>query len=63
MSDPETFPDLRTYRDRHMAELETWYLKNLMLISKGHIPTACHMSGLSRRRLYALLKERNVDRE
>ncbi len=62
MTDPETFPDLRTYRDRHLAELETWYLKNLMLISKGHIPTACRLSGLSRPRLYALLKERGVER-
>ncbi len=62
MSNPDNFPDLRTYRDKHMAELETWYLKNLMLISKGQIPVACRLSGLSRPRLYALLKERGVER-
>jgi two-component system NtrC family response regulator len=62
ITDKDTFPTLREYREKHMAELETWYLKNLMLISKGDIPTACRLSGLSRPRIYALLKERDVER-
>ncbi|MGE4439866.1 MAG: sigma-54-dependent transcriptional regulator [Desulfomicrobium sp.] len=62
LTNAETFPTLREYREKHMAELETWYLKNLMLISKGDIPTACRLSGLSRPRIYALLKERDVER-
>jgi two-component system NtrC family response regulator len=60
--DPDTFPSLKDYREKHMAELERWYLKNLMHISKNEISTACRMSGLSRPRLYALLKERGVER-
>lgn len=61
ISDPDTFPDLKSYRSQHMNELEKWYLKNLMLISKGQIPMACRLSGLSRPRLYALLKERGIE--
>jgi two-component system NtrC family response regulator len=63
IKDTEAFPDLRTYRQKHIAELERWYLKNLLLVSKGKIPVACRLSGLSRPRLYALLKERGVERE
>ena len=59
---PDTFPSLKVYREKHMAELERWYLKNLMSLSKDDIPTACRLSGLSRPRLYALLKERGVER-
>ncbi|MBE1423827.1 DNA-binding NtrC family response regulator [Desulfomicrobium macestii] len=62
LTDGEAFPSLREYREKHMAELETWYLKNLMLVSKGEIANACRLSGLSRPRLYALLKQRGVER-
>ena len=62
LTDSDAFPTLREYREKHIAELETWYLKNLMLVSKGDIPTACRLSGLSRPRIYALLKERDVER-
>lgn len=62
LTDGEAFPSLREYREKHMAELETWYLKNLMLVSKGEIINACRLSGLSRPRLYALLKQRGVER-
>lgn len=61
-TNPDTFPSLKEYREKHMAELERWYLKNLMSLSKDDIPTACRLSGLSRPRLYALLKEREVER-
>lgn len=61
-TEEDSFPSLREYREKHLAELEAWYLKNLMLVSKGDISKACRLSGLSRPRIYALLKERGVER-
>jgi two-component system NtrC family response regulator len=53
---PEAFPDLRTYRDQQIAQSEERYLMNLMELTGGDILSSCQISGLSRARLYALLK-------
>ncbi len=60
--DKDAFPSLRDYREQHLTTLETKYLHNLMRVCDGEIRCACRLSGLSRPRLYALLKERGVTR-
>ena len=59
---PDAFPDLRTYRDQQIARIEERYLMNLMEITGGDIPASCDISGLSRARLYALLKAHGISR-
>ncbi|MGA3173269.1 MAG: sigma-54 dependent transcriptional regulator [Syntrophorhabdales bacterium] len=44
----------------YRQEAEARYLQALMLKAKGNIREACHISGLSRSRLYALLREHNL---
>jgi len=53
---PNSFPRRKDYRSSAMAELESQYLRELLALTGGHIPSACELSGLSRARLYALLK-------
>ena len=60
--DEGSFPSLRDYREQHLNKLETRYLQNLMRVCDGEVRCACRLSGLSRPRLYALLKERGVTR-
>lgn len=52
----------RDFRDSAIAETEKHYLQNLMSVSKGNIKEACEISGLSRPRLYALLKKHQIPR-
>ncbi|TVM33430.1 sigma-54-dependent transcriptional regulator [Oceanidesulfovibrio marinus] len=61
--DPENFPDIREFRDKAMADLEVMYLGDLMELTQGDIPRACEVSGLSRARLYALLKKYGLSKE
>ena len=56
------FPELKSYRARKTAEIEKRYLKKLMEITGGNIKLACQMSGLSRERLYALIKQYCISR-
>jgi two-component system NtrC family response regulator len=58
----ESFPTLKDFRSRILNEVESSYLKDLIQVADGDIPTACQISGLSRPRLYALLKQYGVDR-
>ncbi|MEW6380367.1 MAG: sigma-54 dependent transcriptional regulator [bacterium] len=51
------FPKLGDFRAAMLAEAERRYLHDLMSFSRGNIRDACRMSGLSRSRLYALLKQ------
>jgi DNA-binding NtrC family response regulator len=51
------FPSLRQIRLQAVAEVEARYLRELLAASGGDIPQACALSGLSRPRLYALLKK------
>jgi two-component system NtrC family response regulator len=60
--DPNDIPDLRTFRTRHLARIEKQYLTELMSATGGCIKQACTVSGLSRARLYTLLKRYNVSR-
>ncbi len=51
---------LRQVRFRAVAEVESRYLRELLDVSRGDIPKACVLSGLSRPRLYALLKKHHL---
>ena len=59
----ENFPDLKTYRDNQIAVSEERYLRNLMEVCNGEIKQSCALSGLSRARLYALLKHYGIQRQ
>ncbi len=46
--------------ESHRDQMESQYLQELVGATKGDIKAACRLSGLSRSRLYALLKKHNV---
>jgi two-component system NtrC family response regulator len=63
-----TFPQrtmgtLKEYRDSAIAKAERQYLQELMVMTGWNIKQACEVSGLSRVRLYVLLKEYNITRK
>jgi two-component system NtrC family response regulator len=58
----EAFPDLKSFRATQLAALETQYMRKLMDLAAGDIRRACELSGLSRARLYALLKQYDIAR-
>ncbi len=51
---------LQEVRDAKLAQVEEEYLRQLLQAVKGNIPEACHIAGLSRSRLYSLLKKYSV---
>jgi two-component system NtrC family response regulator len=53
---------LKEYRDSTIARAERQYLQELMAMTGWNIKKACEVSGLSRVRLYVLLKEYNITR-
>lgn len=53
----EPYQKLKDVREAAVANVEKEYLKNLMAHTKGNIKKACQLSGLSRTRLYVLLKK------
>jgi two-component system NtrC family response regulator len=53
---PETLPPFKEYRRQLTADIEKNYLQRLLRETAGDIATACGVSGLSRSRLYDLLK-------
>jgi two-component system NtrC family response regulator len=55
-------PTWKAYRERVMAEMERQYLLRLLTESGGSITQAGRLSGLSRQRLYALLKRNGISR-
>jgi len=55
-------PTLQKFRQAALAELEQQYLRDLISLTKGDINKACRISGLSRSRLYGLLRARKVSR-
>lgn len=58
----EKLPTLRVARTKAVYDFERGYLRALLHQSGGSIKNACKISGLSRARLYALMKERGVNR-
>jgi two-component system NtrC family response regulator len=62
-ADPlRTLPTLRDFRENAISEAEQQYLYDLMSFTGGDIKDACTISGLSRPRLYALLKKYHISR-
>jgi two-component system NtrC family response regulator len=57
---PESLPKLKDYRNEVMAEMEQKYLKDLLTLTQGNIREALRISGLSRSRLYGLLKKYQI---
>jgi two-component system, NtrC family, response regulator len=56
---PGSVPTLRSI-DEYRDIMEQQYLHDLMVHTKGNIKEVCRISGLSRSRLYALLKKYNL---
>lgn len=55
------FPTLKEFRRQAVDAAERSYLQDLMHQCQGDISSACRMSGLSRSRLYDLLKTHDVE--
>jgi two-component system NtrC family response regulator len=58
----EALPRLQDVRENALSKVEKQYLEDLMLLTARDIKKACHMSGLSRSRLYHLFKIHGIDR-
>ncbi len=59
---PQQLPKLKELREKSMIELERQYLANLLLVTNDDIKTSSQISGLSRTRLYELIKKHNISR-
>ena len=59
----DTFPTLREYRQDKVALFEKEYLVKLMRKSNNEIGKACKKSGMSKSRLYRLLKTHKISRK
>jgi two-component system, NtrC family, response regulator len=57
---PACLPKLKTYRAQALAEIERTYLLELLDRTRGNIIRACELSGMSRPRLYAMIKKHGV---
>jgi two-component system, NtrC family, response regulator len=58
----EGFSNLQSIREKALEKVEKQYMSDLMLHTKGDIPDACRISGLSQSRLYHLLKKHQIQR-
>ncbi len=59
---PPPLPPLKGFRESALQEAERQYLEDLMSIAGSNIREACRISGLSRPRLYALMKKYRISR-
>lgn len=59
---PHPLPKLKDLREAKIQEIENGYLRELMSVTNGDLDAACEISGLSRPRLYALLRKYRVRR-
>lgn len=59
-NDSSSLPQLHELRESMYASAEKQYLKDLMTLTNNSVPEACHVSGLSPSRLYALLKKQGI---
>lgn len=57
---PETLPTLKEYRRMFTNDIEMHYLQRLMRTSRGDMTKACSTAGVSRSRLYDLLKHHGL---
>jgi len=57
-----TLPKLQAVRDTALANAEKQYLHDLVLLTERNIKEACRISGLSRSRLYYLLKKYGINK-
>jgi len=55
-----SIPALKDFRENAIANAERTYLENLLASNNNNIKESCRISGLSRPRLYALLKKYNL---
>jgi transcriptional regulator of acetoin/glycerol metabolism len=53
-------PKIQDVRATAIADAEQKYLKELLTRTSGNIQEACRISGLSRSRLYTLLKQHGI---
>lgn len=58
--DQDPLPPFKEYRKSCLDRVERAYLERLMRATEGSIKDACALSGLSRTRLYVLMKEHGV---
>lgn len=58
----QELPSLHDFRENVFCQAETQYLHDLMVLSNKDMRAACQLSGLSRSRLYALLKKHDISR-
>jgi len=58
----DNFPTIKDFRTDALARVEHRYLAELLRVSEGKIQRACALSGLSRARLYALMKQYSIER-
>lgn len=56
----EEFATLNSFREGAIDEAERQYLRELLVRTHSNVQEACRISGLSRSRLYALLKKHNL---
>lgn len=59
---PQSFPPIHEIRTRVLEEAERKYLHDLLSFTRGNIPEACRISGLSRSRFYLLLKRHKISK-
>ena len=62
LSQFETFPTLKAYREKLLDQGEAAYVGQLLAICDNNILEACKMSGLGKSRLYALIKKHSIMR-
>jgi two-component system NtrC family response regulator len=58
----QPLPSLKQLRDQVTGQIEARYLTHLMLSSANDLDNACKVSGLSKPRIYALLKKHSIPR-
>lgn len=58
--DTKEIPTMHDFRRSAIAQAEKEYLQELMTLTQGSIKECCRISGLSRPRLYALMKEYGI---
>jgi two-component system, NtrC family, response regulator len=57
---PPALPPLHRFRDEAVEKAEVNYLHHLMAAAEGNMTRACSMAGVSRSRLYELLKKHAI---